>query len=70
MKYISEFECFKGMADNENVIIVRGDTVAVVEVNVGEVVVKGTSGWCDGVELIFSPKQFIEHFATVLKNFP
>lgn len=56
--------CIKGLADSDNinVICLQGDTVIVNEVSEGEILVEGESGWCDGVELNFTPKQFVEHF--------
>ena len=59
-----KFECIKGMADsdNVNVVVMQGDIVILNEVNEGEVLVEGRAGWCKGIELNFTPKQFVEHF--------
>ena len=59
-----KFECIKGKADsdNVNVVVMQGDIVTVLEVNEGEVLVEGEAGWCSGMELSFTPKQFTEHF--------
>jgi hypothetical protein len=62
-----KFECIKGMADsdNVNVVIMQGDIVIFNEVNEGDVLVEGVAGWCKGVELNFTPKQFTEHFKVI-----
>ena len=62
-----KFECIKGMATSEDldVIVMQGDIVDVLEVSEGEVLVVGTMGWCEGIELSFTPKQFVQHFKTV-----
>ena len=59
-----KFECIKGMADsdNVNVIVMQGDIVTFDGIDEGEVCVTGKAGWCAGVELNFTPKQFVEHF--------
>jgi hypothetical protein len=58
--------CIKGIADSDNVNIIcmKGDVVRVIEVNEGDILVEGEEGWCEGVELSFNPKQFVEHFET------
>jgi hypothetical protein len=62
-----KFECIKGMADsdNVNVVVMQGDIVIFNEVNEGDVLVEGVEGWCKGVELNFTPKQFTEHFKVI-----
>jgi hypothetical protein len=62
-----KFECIKGMADsdNVNVVVMQGDIVIFNEVNEGDVLVEGVAGWCKGVELNFTPKQFTEHFKVI-----
>jgi hypothetical protein len=56
--------CIKGLADSDNinVICLQGDVVNILEVGEGDIVVEGIEGWCEGVELNFTPKQFVEHF--------
>ena len=62
-----KFECIKGMADsdNVNVVVMQGDVVIFNEVREGDVSVEGIAGWCRGVELSFTPKQFVEHFRII-----
>jgi hypothetical protein len=62
-----KFECIKGMADsdNVNVVVMQGDVVTFDGSDEGEVYVTGIDGWCKGVELIFTPKQFVEHFRII-----
>jgi hypothetical protein len=57
-------ECIKGMtdSDNINIIVMQGDIVNVLETDEGDIFVEGISGWCEGMELNFTPKQFVEHF--------
>lgn len=62
-----KFECIKGMADSDNVIVIvmQGDVVAIKKINDGVVCVVGVAGWCKGFELSFSPKHFVEHFKVI-----
>jgi len=62
-----EFECTKGMTDtdNINVIVMQGDVVVFNECGEGTVEVEGIAGWCKGLELSFTPKQFAEHFKVI-----
>lgn len=62
-----KFECIKGMADsdNVNVVVMQGDVVSVIETSEGDILVNGEAGWCEGVELSFTPKQFVEHFKVI-----
>jgi hypothetical protein len=62
-----KFECIKGMADsdNVNVVVMQGDIVTFDGSDEGEVCVTGVVGWCEGVELSFTPKQFAEHFKVI-----
>ena len=62
-----KFQCTKGMADAEdlNVFVMQQDVVEVTTVEEGFVHVIGIAGWCNGVELSFTPKQFTEHSATL-----
>jgi hypothetical protein len=60
------YKCIKGMADrdNVNVICMQGDLVEVIETNEGEILVEGTQGWCRGYEICFTPREFVDHFAS------
>jgi hypothetical protein len=62
-----KFECIKGLADSENmnVIVMQGDTVELVENEEGDICVEGIRGWCSGVELNFTPSQFVTHFKSI-----
>lgn len=62
-----KFQCIKGMSDNENVniVVMQGDIVKFIEQNEGEILVEGLAGWCNGFELYFTPKQFVEHFQVI-----
>lgn len=62
-----KFECIKGMADSDNinVIVMQGDVVIFSEYSEGDVYVEGVAGWCRGLELNFTPKQFVEHFKVI-----
>ena len=65
-----KFECIKGIADseNKNVIVMQGDVVVCVTVDEGWVACEGIAGWCEGVELDFTPAQFTEHFKVLLEK--
>ncbi len=52
-------------SDNVNVIVMQGDVVSVIEMSEGDILVNGEAGWCEGVELSFTPKQFVEHFKVI-----
>lgn len=58
------FECILGLADKENinVIVMQGDVVKFLEAGEGDVHVEGIAGWCTGLELNFTPQQFVKHF--------
>ena len=60
------YKCIKGMADrdNVNVICMQGDLVEVIEINEGEILVEGAEGWCRGFEICFTPREFVDHFAS------
>ena len=62
-----KFECIKGMADsdNVNVVVMQGDIVIFSQYSEGDVYVEGVAGWCTGLELNFTPKQFVEHFKVI-----
>jgi hypothetical protein len=63
-----KFECIKGMATSENldVVVMQGDIVEFISGGEGEVNVEGIAGWSEGIELTFTPKQFVEHFKSTL----
>jgi len=58
------FRCIEGMSDNDNVnvIMMKNDVVKLNSVVDGYVNVEGVSGWCYGVELNFTPYQFVTYF--------
>lgn len=62
-----KFECIKGKADSENVnvVVMQGDIVEYVSTDEGEVEIIGIAGWCEGIELVFTPKEFVEHFKAI-----
>jgi hypothetical protein len=62
-----KFKCIKGIASsgNECVIVMQGDIVKFINTDEGEVCVEGIAGWCEGVELIFQPNVFVEHFKVI-----
>ena len=64
-----QFECIKGMAtsDNITVVVMQGDIVELVSTDEGEVLVEVIAGWCKGVELTFSPREFVTHFKSPFK---
>lgn len=55
-------ECIKGYATDENLVLLQGDMVKVVDVEEGMVYLEGILGWCSGTELNFTPKIISEHF--------
>jgi hypothetical protein len=55
----------KGYASEENVVFLQGDIVAVVSTEEGWVDLVGVSGWCEGIEMSFTPKVIAECFASV-----
>lgn len=64
-----KFECIKGMVHWElkDVIVMQGDVVKLVQKGCeGNVIVEGIAGWCNGIELVFTPKEFVEHFKSTL----
>jgi hypothetical protein len=60
------FKCIKGMADkgNINVVCMQGDLVELISSDEGEILVEGTEGWCRGFEICFTPREFVDHFAS------
>ena len=61
-----KFKCIKGLATEENVVIMQNDEVKFISHDEGDVLVIGTNGWCDGMELTFTPKQLVEHFESII----
>jgi hypothetical protein len=61
-----KFKCIKGLATDENVVIMQNDEVKFISNEEGEVLVIGISGWCIGMELTFTPKQFVIHFESTV----
>jgi len=55
----------KGYATEEDVVFLQGDIVEVVGTEEGWVDLIGINGWCDGVEMNFTPKVIAECFASV-----
>jgi hypothetical protein len=62
-----KFECIKGLStsDDVSVIVMQGDVVVFNESEEGMVYVEGIAGWCKGLELNFTPKQFTECFKVI-----
>jgi hypothetical protein len=44
----------------------QNDEVKFISNEEGEVLVIGISGWCIGMELTFTPKQFVIHFESTV----
>ena len=63
---MTKFKCIKGLATDENVVIMQNDEVKFISNEEGDVLVIGTNGWCDGMELTFTPKQLVEHFESII----
>ena len=64
-----KFKCIKGLAIDEHLIIVQNDEVQFISNDEGfsqEILVIGTKGWCEGMELSFTPKQFVIHFESTV----
>jgi hypothetical protein len=61
------FECIKGLADSENIniVVVQGDVVKFVSLEEGDICVEGIKGWCYGLEMNFTPSQFVTHFKSI-----
>jgi hypothetical protein len=43
-----------------------GDVVQFIENEEGMIYVEGIVGWCKGLELNFTPQQFVDHFMFVM----
>ena len=63
---MTKFKCIKGLAAEENVIIMQNDEVQFITSDDGDILVFGIKGWCDGMELTFEPKQFVIHFESII----
>ena len=63
---MTKFKCIKGLATDENVVIMQNDEVKFISNEEGDVLVIGTNGWCEGMELTFEPKQFVIHFESII----
>jgi len=61
-----KFKCIKGLATEENVIIMQNDEVQFRPSGDEDIIVFGIKGWCDGMELCFTPKQLVEHFESII----
>jgi hypothetical protein len=55
----------KGYATEEDVAFLQGDLVEVIGHEEGMVYLLGVFGWCNGVEMNFTPKVIAECFASV-----
>jgi hypothetical protein len=60
-----KFKCIKGIADNINVVCLKGDEVEFVFASENEINVIGLSGWCAGCEINFTAKEFADSFSSV-----
>ena len=62
-----KFECIKGLetTDNLSVIVMQGDIVELVDHEEGDICVEGIRGWCSGLEINFTPSQFVTHFKSI-----
>ena len=60
------YQAFKGKTspDNEIVLWLKGDKIKVLDAIAGEIHVEGVSGWCAGVDLYLTPRDFVKHFET------
>ena len=55
----------KGYSTNENVVFLKGDVVEILGIEEGNVDLIGVAGWCNGIEMNFSPKIIAECFSSV-----
>lgn len=60
-----KFECIKGYATEENIVVMKGDIVKFIEAEEGIVYLEGIAGWCKETELSISPKIIVEHFKVI-----
>jgi hypothetical protein len=59
------FRCIKGLAIEAGVVVMQNDGVQFLSSGEGGILVIGISGWCDGIELTFTPTQFVTHFEII-----
>lgn len=60
-----KFECIKGYATEQDIIVMCGDVVKFIIAEEGIVHLEGVAGWCKGVELSLLPKTVTEHFRVI-----
>jgi hypothetical protein len=58
----TQLRAIKGYASEENVVFVQGDIVEVLGTEEGWLDLVGIYGWCNGIEMSFTPKVIVEHF--------
>ena len=58
-----KLECIKGYAHEEGIVCLQGD---IVVFNGTDVELEGIAGWCEGIEITFSPQIVAEHFKVKL----
>jgi|LakMenE01Jun11ns_1017448.scaffolds.fasta_scaffold8207268_2 hypothetical protein len=63
---MTKFKCIKGLATDENVVIMQNDEVEFISHEEGDILVIGIKGWCEVMELTFTPKQLVEHFESII----
>jgi len=63
---MTKFKCIKGLATDENVVIMQNDEVEFISHEGGDILVIGIKGWCEVMELTFTPKQLVEHFESII----
>jgi hypothetical protein len=61
-------KAIKGYASEENVVFLTGDKVKVLGTEEGLVDLIGVDGWCNGIEMNFSPKIVAECFLVYSTN--
>jgi hypothetical protein len=63
-----KLEAIKGYSTNENVVFLQGDIVEVIGTEEGIIDLIGVEGWCEGIEMSFSPKVISEYFKYTSKR--
>jgi hypothetical protein len=58
----TQLKAIKGYATEENVVFLTGDKVEVLGVEEGWIDLIGIDGWCNGIEMSFTPKIVAECF--------
>ncbi len=58
----------KGYATEENIVFLQGDFVEITDYEEGMVYLRGVSGWCNAVEMNFTPKIVVEYFCVAGHN--